>query len=46
MRRRDDMPFDTHAGRGLYALDAEAAQRTGEAAGGVQRLEAAAPGDP
>ena len=33
--------LDTHAGRGLYALDAEAARRTGEAAGGVARLEAA-----
>ena len=30
--------LDTHAGRGLYALDAEAAQRTGEAAGGIARL--------
>jgi len=30
--------LDTHAGRGLYALDAEAATRTGEAAGGVERL--------
>lgn len=30
--------LDTHAGRGLYALDAEAARRTGEAAGGVERL--------
>jgi 23S rRNA (adenine2030-N6)-methyltransferase len=32
--------LDTHAGRGLYALDAEAAQRTGEAAGGIARLAA------
>ncbi len=38
--------LDTHAGRGLYALDAEAAQRTGEAAGGVQRLGAIPPEDP
>jgi 23S rRNA (adenine2030-N6)-methyltransferase len=38
--------LDTHAGRGLYGLDAEAAQRTGEAAGGVARLLAAAPADP
>ncbi len=30
--------LDTHAGRGLYALDADAAQRTGEAAGGIERL--------
>jgi 23S rRNA (adenine2030-N6)-methyltransferase len=30
--------LDTHAGRGLYTLDAEAAKRTGEAEGGVNRL--------
>jgi 23S rRNA (adenine2030-N6)-methyltransferase len=30
--------LDTHAGRGLYALDAEAARRTGEATGGVEKL--------
>ena len=36
--------LDTHAGRGLYALDAEAALRTGEAAGGVAKL--AGTGDP
>lgn len=30
--------LDTHAGRGLYALDDEAARRTGEAAAGVERL--------
>lgn len=30
--------LDTHAGRGLYQLDAEAALRTGEAEGGVARL--------
>jgi 23S rRNA (adenine2030-N6)-methyltransferase len=33
--------LDTHAGRGLYLLDGEAAQRTGEAAGGIGRLAAA-----
>lgn len=38
--------LDTHAGRGLYALDAEAARRTGEADGGVRRLEAAGGPDP
>ena len=38
--------LDTHAGRGLYALDAEAAQRTGEAADGVGRLFAQPPRDP
>lgn len=38
--------LDTHAGRGLYALDAEAAQRTGEAAGGVARLLADPPAEP
>lgn len=30
--------LDTHAGRGLYRLDAAAAQRTGEAEGGIGRL--------
>ena len=30
--------LDTHAGRGLYRLDDAAAQRTGEAAGGVERV--------
>jgi 23S rRNA (adenine2030-N6)-methyltransferase len=30
--------LDTHAGKGLYSLEAEAARRTGEAAGGVVRL--------
>ena len=34
--------MDTHAGRGLYALDAEAARRTGEADTGVARLSATA----
>ncbi|MCF7223426.1 23S rRNA (adenine(2030)-N(6))-methyltransferase RlmJ [Marilutibacter chinensis] len=29
---------DTHAGRGLYRLDADAARRTGEAADGIGRL--------
>ncbi|MFC7301446.1 23S rRNA (adenine(2030)-N(6))-methyltransferase RlmJ [Cognatiluteimonas weifangensis] len=38
--------LDTHAGRGLYALDADAAQRTGEAGDGVARLLAAPAGDP
>ncbi len=38
--------LDTHAGSGLYALDAEAAQRTGEAADGVARLFAQPPRDP
>lgn len=32
--------FESHAGRGRYALDAEAAQRTGEAEQGIQRLRA------
>lgn len=39
--RKKDKPFrviDTHAGRGVYDLDSEAAQRTGEAAGGIARL--------
>jgi len=30
--------LDTHAGRGLYRLDDAAARRTGEAAGGVERV--------
>jgi 23S rRNA (adenine2030-N6)-methyltransferase len=38
--------LDTHAGRGLYALDAEAAQRTGEAADGFERLLALQPREP
>src|SRR5690606_14965504 len=37
--------LDTHAGRGLYALDAHQAQRTGEAEGGVSRLLARPPAD-
>jgi 23S rRNA (adenine2030-N6)-methyltransferase len=39
--RRKATPFaviDTHAGRGLYNLSAEEAQRTGEAEGGIARL--------
>lgn len=35
------LALDTHAGRGLYALDAAAAQRTGEYQGGIARLAAA-----
>lgn len=38
--------LDTHAGRGLYQLDDDAAQRTGEAAAGVARLPAAGTGCP
>src|SRR3546814_19275588 len=38
--------LDTHAGRGLYALDATQAQRTGEADDGVSRLLARPPADP
>lgn len=38
--------LDSHAGRGLYALDSDAALRTGEAAGGVDRLLAATTADP
>src|SRR5690606_1438602 len=38
--------LDPHAGRGLYALDAGEAVRTGEAAGGIARLAAAKPDDP
>lgn len=39
---RKDTPLfylDTHAGAGLYRLDAEAAQKTGEAAAGIGRLD-------
>jgi 23S rRNA (adenine2030-N6)-methyltransferase len=32
--------LDTHAGRGLYALDGSAARRTEESAGGVEKLPA------
>ncbi|MDE2408391.1 MAG: 23S rRNA (adenine(2030)-N(6))-methyltransferase RlmJ, partial [Xanthomonadaceae bacterium] len=38
--------LDTHAGRGLYKLDGEAAQATGEAADGIARLQAEAPREP
>lgn len=38
--------LDTHAGRGLYALDSNSAQRTGEAEGGIGRLFAEAPKHP
>lgn len=38
--------LDTHAGRGLYRLDGEAAQKTGEAQDGIARLQAETPRDP
>ena len=38
--------LDTHAGRGLYRLDGEAAGKTGEALDGIARLQAEAPHDP
>jgi 23S rRNA (adenine2030-N6)-methyltransferase len=38
--------LDTHAGRGLYALDAEAAVRTGEASTGIDPLLRASSDDP
>jgi 23S rRNA (adenine2030-N6)-methyltransferase len=38
--------LDTHAGRGLYALSSTAAARTGEAAGGFDRLAGLARGEP
>ncbi|MFS8062968.1 MAG: 23S rRNA (adenine(2030)-N(6))-methyltransferase RlmJ [Luteimonas sp.] len=38
--------LDSHAGRGLYALDDDAAQRTGEVLGGIDRLLAAPSPDP
>ena len=44
--RRKEKPFrvyDTHAGRGLYDLRADAATRTGEAVGGILKLAQAAP---
>ncbi|QTD45962.1 23S rRNA (adenine(2030)-N(6))-methyltransferase RlmJ [Ottowia testudinis] len=40
---RKDGPLllvDTHAGAGIYRLDSEAAQTSGEAAGGIERLQA------
>jgi 23S rRNA (adenine2030-N6)-methyltransferase len=37
--------IETHAGRGLYKLDAAEARKTGEAALGIGRLEAAFPVD-
>ena len=38
--------LDTHAGRGLYALDGNSAQRTREAQEGIGRLLAEAPRHP
>jgi len=38
--------LDTHAGRGLYRLDGEAAQTTGEARDGISRLLAESPRQP
>lgn len=38
--------LDTHAGRGLYALDGETARRTAEADDGIARLLARPPDDP
>ena len=38
--------LDTHAARGLYKLDGESAQKTGEALDGVARLQAEAPRNP
>jgi 23S rRNA (adenine2030-N6)-methyltransferase len=38
--------LDTHAGAGVYLLDAEEALKTGEAAGGIGRLQAKPPQDP
>jgi 23S rRNA (adenine2030-N6)-methyltransferase len=35
--------LDTHAGRGLYRLDGDAARRTGEADGGIARLAGVPP---
>ena len=37
--------LDTHAGRGLYKLDGESAQKTGEAQDGIARLIAEGPRD-
>jgi 23S rRNA (adenine2030-N6)-methyltransferase len=47
--QRKEAPFfalDTHAGRGVYDLQAPEAQKSGEAARGVQVLVAKAQGDP
>jgi 23S rRNA (adenine2030-N6)-methyltransferase len=38
--------LDTHGGRGLYKLDGDAAQATGEAQDGIARLWAEAPREP
>ncbi len=38
--------LDTHAGGGVYALGGDEARRTGEAAGGIDRLWAAPPAAP
>ena len=38
--------LDTHGGRGLYKLDGESAQKTGEAQDGIARLVAESPRDP
>ena len=40
------LALDTHAGRGLYKLDGESAQKTGEAQDGIARLFAESPRDP
>jgi 23S rRNA (adenine2030-N6)-methyltransferase len=47
--RRKATPFaviDTHAGRGIYDLSGDEAQRTGEAEGGITLLRARAPQNP
>ncbi len=47
--RRKEAPFlvlDTHAGRGRYDLSGSQAERTGEAQGGIVRLQAAKPAGP
>ena len=43
LQRKDKPLFylDTHAGRGLYDLDSEAARRSSEAAGGILALAGA-----
>ncbi len=45
LARKDSAMFvlDTHAGRGRYRLDGEQAGKTGEAAGGVERMLATFP---